>query len=116
MEDGDDGSGSFRCMRGRFSAQGNQVGFWPIRQSGVRRIVRQKVQQHALAMLVSPIKISDEEKLDILQRFDHPGSGTSWMRNVIASFAANHHWAGNAGDGGHRWKRATAHHLSDGTL
>jgi hypothetical protein len=33
--------------------------------------VRQLVEQHALAMaLVSPIKLSDEEKLDILQRLD----------------------------------------------
>jgi hypothetical protein len=40
-------------------------------QSGVRRIVRQLVEQHALAVaLVSTIKLSDEEKLDILQRFD----------------------------------------------
>jgi hypothetical protein len=33
--------------------------------------VRQLVEQHALAMaLVSPIKLSDEEKLEILQRLD----------------------------------------------
>jgi len=33
--------------------------------------VRQLVEQHALAMaLVSPIKLSDEEKLDVLQRLD----------------------------------------------
>jgi hypothetical protein len=33
--------------------------------------VRQLVEQHALAMaLVSPVKLSDEEKLDILQRLD----------------------------------------------
>ena len=33
--------------------------------------MRQLVEQHALAMaLVSPIKLSDEEKLDILQRLD----------------------------------------------
>ena len=33
--------------------------------------MRQLVEQHALAMaLVSPIKLSDEEKLDVLQRLD----------------------------------------------
>jgi hypothetical protein len=33
--------------------------------------VRQLVEEHALAMaLVSPIKLSDEEKLDVLQRLD----------------------------------------------
>jgi len=33
--------------------------------------VQQLVEQHALAMaLVSPIKLSDEEKLDVLQRLD----------------------------------------------
>jgi hypothetical protein len=33
--------------------------------------VRQLVEQHALAMaLASPIKLSDEEKLDVLQRLD----------------------------------------------
>ena len=40
-------------------------------QSGNRRIARQLVEQHALAMkLASSIKFSDEEKLDILQRLD----------------------------------------------
>jgi hypothetical protein len=39
--------------------------------------------------LVSPIKLSDEEKLETLQRLDQfrQWHSLAWMRNVIASFA-----------------------------
>jgi hypothetical protein len=59
-------------------------------------------KQHALAMaLVSPIKLSDGDKLETLQRLDQFQQRHLWTKSVIASLMAK----SSLGEGG----RETCH-------
>ncbi len=66
--------------------------------------------------LVSSIKLSDEEKLDILQRLDRFQQWRSLDEKRIASFTAKSSLGGKSSNWKYTWKLAAAHHLPDGTL